>query len=85
MADITKPILLDETGQDIKNAILGVDETGREIKAALLEIKTAVQNQSGGGGGNVSSDSLVLIDRETGTSYVIYISNGKLTMEESEV
>lgn len=38
MADITKPILLDETGQEIKNA--------------LFEIRDAVQNQSGGGGGS---------------------------------
>lgn len=35
MADITKPILLDETGQQIKNA--------------LLEIKAAIQSQGGGG------------------------------------
>lgn len=36
MADITKPILLDETGQEIKNV--------------LLEIKAAIQSQNGGGG-----------------------------------
>ena len=30
MADITKPILLDETGQEIKNVL-------REIKDAILE------------------------------------------------
>ena len=35
MADITKPILLDETGQEIKNV--------------LLEIKAAIQGQGGGG------------------------------------
>lgn len=35
MADITKPILLDETGQEIKNV--------------LLDIKAAIQNQGGGG------------------------------------
>lgn len=40
MADITKPILLDETGQ--------------EIKQVLIEIKAAIQNQSGGGGGGIT-------------------------------
>ena len=55
MADITKPILLDETGQAIKNAI--------------LEVKTAIesQNSGGGGGGEADSGTFELVEEITTT------------------
>lgn len=64
MAEVTKPILLDETGQ--------------EIKAVLLGIKTAIQNQSGGGGGGgagVDGFSPVATVEQTDTGAVITITD----------
>lgn len=59
MADITKPILLDETGQAIKNAI--------------LEVKTAIENQSGGGE-EADSGTFELIEEITTTEELTSVS-----------
>ena len=79
---ITKPIILDETGQGIKTVIAevktAIDNQSTKMETALSEVKTAIENHSGGG----STGEITLTDRTTGTKYVLYVDNGKLTMEE---
>lgn len=64
MGDITKPILLDETGQAIKNAI--------------LEVKTAIESQNSGGGGEADSGTYELVEEITTTEDLTRIARTAL-------
>lgn len=56
-----------------------------EVGASFVTVSTTSLSAGGSGGGVVvDGDKVVLTDRKTAKKYVLYVSDGKLMMEESE-
>ena len=66
MAEVTKPIILDETGQGIKTVIAevktAIDNQSTKMETALSEVKTAIENHSGGGSSG-SADAVLYTEQ----------------------